>query len=416
MSYLISKPLIILELNNDLISLIIIFVMLLLLLTALNFYKVKSKTVTLIISISILFKIILLFIGYFDIFNLPHTGKDSLAFNREALKFFSGETTISEVNRGNYPIFLGAIYKLLLPSALLAQFFNLFISTIGIIFFYKILNILNVEDRAVNISVFLLSFFPHALIFSVVLLRESLISFLIIMSLYYFVLWYKRNRNTHFIFSVLFLICASIMHSGVIVLLIPYFFAFIFLKNGELLFSKTTILKFLITSIFFAISFIFFNELLFSKFNSFESSDELYETIGSEAGQSAYLTWINVDNFFQVLILLPLKTFYFLFSPLPFDWRGISDIISFLLDSSVYIIMVIITALSLRRLKKENFENKNLYIILICAFLLTISVFAFGTVNAGTALRHRFKVFPLLLLIYSMHYISASKIQKQLKK
>ena len=52
-----------------------------------------------------------------------------------------------------------------------------------------------------------------------------------------------------------------------------------------------------------------------------------------------------------------------------------------------------------------------MFIGLLIGFIASVSVFALGTSNAGTALRHRFKLLPLLFIL--INYPIESKKRKR---
>ena len=82
------------------------------------------------------------------------------------------------------------------------------------------------------------------------------------------------------------------------------------------------------------------SDMFTGKFQSASSSDGLLATINADTtGDSAYLTWVKADSLWMGLVFSPLKMFYFLFSPLPTNWRGFGDVIAFMIDSSFYIFL-----------------------------------------------------------------------------
>lgn len=113
-----------------------------------------------------------------------------------------------------------------------------------------------------------------------------------------------------------------------------------------------------------------------------------------EIGGSAYLSEITVRSLRDTIIFLPLKLIYFLFSPLPTNWRGLIDIIPFFIDSIWYFICLYYIV---RRLKKTPYHCFVLAIGI--GWLATAFVFGIGTWTAGTAIRHRNKIFAVLLML-----------------
>jgi hypothetical protein len=94
---------------------------------------------------------------------------------------------------------------------------------------------------------------------------------------------------------------------------------------------------------------------------------------------------------------MPLRLVYFVFSPMPYDVRGVGDLAAIILDSSFYYFLVYIIV------RSRKIMNDNMFRILPKIFFilfLTVSIgFALGTENSGTAMRHRSKIFPALIIV-----------------
>jgi len=127
-------------------------------------------------------------------------------------------------------------------------------------------------------------------------------------------------------------------------------------------------------------------------------------------GGSAYLTWINPDSTTQALLFSPLKMFYFLFSPIPLDWRGIGDIFGFCLDSSIhfFLFFIIISGMKYIKYKRDNTLVK----FFVISALITAFIYAYGVSTAGTAMRHRTKIVPVLIVAAAISYSYKDKYKK----
>src|SRR5699024_839958 len=97
----------------------------------------------------------------------------------------------------------------------------------------------------------MMAFFPHSIIFSSILLRESLISMLIVISLYFFIKWFKKGNFIYALISILFILLASALHSAVIGVVIGYIFAFVFYIRSiaKFIFLIKTVIPFTIISL-----------------------------------------------------------------------------------------------------------------------------------------------------------------------
>lgn len=335
-----------------------------------------------------------------DFIEVPDAHVDADYFHDVALSH-SGLFADSESHYTNYTRIVSFIYVLTDDSRWFAQFMNLSLGVMTLVYIRRILCVLCVRDDYAKRMLLVAALMPFLNIYSVVLLREAWVTFFIVLSLYYFVRWYLKlgNGGILIVKCIASVVIAMWMHSGVIGILLGYFLAFIFYYRDK---DKVRISKSSYVGLFFLVVIFFvliFNlDTLFSKLNV-EDFGEYAETKSSgEGGDSDYLTWLDLSSPSKLLLYLPLKMFYFLFSPIIIDWRGVNDVAAFVLDSSVYIVIswVILTrkvAVSQYRLLKR---------FLLLSIIITIILFSFGTSNTGTAIRHRAKICSFLLITASI--------------
>lgn len=130
-----------------------------------------------------------------------------------------------------------------------------------------------------------------------------------------------------------------------------------------------------------------------------------YENLSSEAaivevanyrfGGSTYLTGQVVNNLGDLILYGPVRALYFLGSPMPWDIRNLSDLAAFGLDASFYLATFFSATFAYRRAG----TNKSVLAFMLLTILLTVLVFGAGVTNSGTALRHRYKLFSLFLVL-----------------
>lgn len=198
--------------------------------------------------------------------------------------------------------------------------------------------------------------------------------------------------------SVLYLLFASAFHAGVIGILIGYMFFYMFYDHNirKFSFSYQSVLIFLT---FIIVGFIVsqYSGTFLGKFGNVAAADDVYAQANASRGESAYLPGMEIKSLVDMILYGPIKMFYFLASPLPMNWRGFNDIFAFLIDSSIYIWILLFTVLNLKYVKK-----KALAIGIIVILLTTSFIFGIGVSNAGTAMRHRQKIFPIVILLYAI--------------
>lgn len=296
----------------------------------------------------------------------------------------------------NYIKFLTAFFNFFGVSRFIAQYFNVLVYLLSIYYFYKILNLLEVDYKRKFFSLLIFAFAPANILLSVALLREPLMIFLNILALYHFILWYKDGKTFNFLFSIICIAFSSWFHSGMIGAIILYLIAFPFYKRDI---NKIVIKK---NSIFLIILFVAILISLYSAFGSsvlsyFDRINGIEDiTARNSVGNTDYLNFLNNTNSLPVLLLfIPLKIVYFYFSPMPWDCHTLNVLLVFIFSSSIYIYLF---CSALRNIS----ENKTLKLMIMILLISLSTVYALGVSNAGTAMRHREKILPYVLILYAI--------------
>lgn len=355
-----------------------------------------------------LLRIILMYFNiYFnDIFELPHTG-DAKSFYEAGLIYYNNNSiNLSNIYGGLYSKFLGMIMLLTNPNRLLLQHINIIFDMSTIIILLRSLNFLNIDNKIIKISILLYTFMPMHIIISSVLMRESIIIFFLSLSLLSIVKYYRYLSLYDLILSFIFLIVGSLFHSAVIFISIGYIY--IFTSNMR----KITPKEFLFTFIIFIllIFVVYLNRDLVLK--KILKNGEINISYGNYKGaESIYLPNLKVNNFKDVLVYGPIRSLYFLISPVPQDWRGLEDIASFALDSMIYILLLYNMILVF--FKNILNQKKVLIIGLIISILIFIYIFGIGVNNSGTAIRHRNKILIIIITFLACVYDNRNNIKNR---
>lgn len=378
----------------------------------------KNKKIKFILSGAFIARLVLMFWDIFgrNIFVLPNAGTDDDGFYIAAKKIATNLSLLTEdVYGGIYSKINGSIFYLTGSSRILGNYINVLLGISVVLIIYKILVVLKIKNRVLYYSLFFIAFLPNSVIMSAIFRREMAIIFFVTLSLYYFILWFLKGFNIHLVLSIIFLGIGSIFHSGIIGILAGYFFAFVFYKpiTGKFKFSANSIIYFSFLSLFIIIVYLQFGDVFLAKFGNIEEVEDVFLVANRSNGEASYLTSISITTPLEFLVYTPIKAIYFLLSPLPWDWRSSLDIISFLFDSMFYLVVVFCFFKN-----KKYFDTRSRLItcIMICIFV-TIIIFGVGVGNAGTAMRHRQKLLPLFIVVFSLIF-SEKKIffDKQNKK
>lgn len=349
-------------------------------------------------------RIVLLFADYYHWFTILNSGADTEMFHMVARY---NATNIIDHPRGGggYAKFLTIVYTLTDCSRLIAQYINVLFGMSIIMLVNSCMDMLEVARRNKKIAICILALLPNLNIFSAILLREAWVEFFVALSLYYFVKWFLRGNGLYIGLVVASVLSAAYMHAGVIGLILGYAIAFVTYnpRTGAVTFSRTTIVSLIFMGLI-TVGVSSYMDLFTSKFAGYESIDDIVAVTNAGAdnkGDSAYLQWINSNSVVQSLLFAPLKMAYFLFSPLPTEWRRLSDVIGFLIDGMIYMGM----CYAAYKYKADDIINTNLKRYLVVAILITTFIFGYGTSNAGTAFRHRTKIASVVVLTFAVSTI-----------
>lgn len=330
-------------------------------------------------------------------YNFAFTGRDTEFFYAAA----NGLTT----RQHNYATLLQQFVAFFGDNRIILEYINTIASTITLIVLHGNLKLLQIDNKTKTVCLAIIAFMPLNILLSAALLRESIMILLSTISIYFFIKWYQTGNFASFFLSCILVIGQSWLHSGSIAFLAGYLVAFILYKPSinKIAFHKKTFLYLIIALIIVLGFYTLFSNAVMSYFDRINT----FEDIAAERkifGGSDYLTFIDgTTSPLLIILFTPLKLLYFFCSPMPWDCKSLAMILTFLLDSTIY-------AYLLLGLVKQKATNKTLRTLLLMALIPVSITYAWGTVNAGTAMRHREKLLPILVTAYA---VSKKKEKKQ---
>ena len=200
--------------NNELLSnmlvtfdslLIIIFI----------FPGTKNDIVKFLFFIFFLLRIFLLYIDYYgkEIVNVFHSGGDTERFYLWGIDISKNLSMMNEISYTRYTDFLGILYWIIGDQRLFSQFINVILGMWSILVLYKILDLFSLKESNKLFFLALYGFYPQNIIFSSILLREALIQFFFIYSIFFFSKWLMTNNRINIFLTLLFVLLSSLFHS-----------------------------------------------------------------------------------------------------------------------------------------------------------------------------------------------------------
>lgn len=352
-----------------------------------------------------------LFLLLFDLYGgflytLPNSGADSEMFFRQGIQCSMGQIR----DPSAFVRVLGTLLSWFGSSRLFLQFLLMLCSIVAIHCAAAILYEVGVPNRQRRRTMYVLCLLPNFAIISSLFLRESIVTMLLSLSVLCIARWKQRGKEGWFLLAFLLSCCAAMFHSGSIAAAMGYILARLFYdtQRRTIRFSWRNILPALVLLIIFLYLFNNYSEVFFGKMIGLEGIEDIANT--GSLGDSSYAAYVgNSDSLSSMLLYTPIRIAFFLFSPFPWQWRGISDVIAFCFSSLFYAWVLMQTFCYLGRKKVGNREL--VIILLITAFTL-LFVFAWGVSNTGTAIRHRDKMVVLYAVLLGLTWDKTNGLGK----
>ncbi len=359
-----------------------------------------------------LLRLILLAIDQY-IVKLPYNNSDAEGFQSVAVTISNNISLVKEnLYGGIFTKILGILYYLIGENRIFAQSINILLGMAAIYNFDVIVNQIEINRvRKTKFFQLLANFLPQTLILSVVLLREIVVVYLVILSLRSCIAYTKTGNKLEAIKTLIAITFASAFHAGVIFLIIGYILLISFynVKEKRMRFSTKKVTIFIFIILIFGVIYLRYGDIFATKLTNMDEEKLLNSFEGESKGGSAYLGGKNIESFSDMIIYTIPKALYFLFSPMPWDWRGINDLTSFTIDSLFYAYLIYNILKYRKNIKKED---KSIINCLLIGLIITIIAFSVGTSNAGTAIRHRHKIF-LYLNVMAIYCINGKKEEEK---
>lgn len=332
--------------------------------------------------------------------DLPQSSSDAEVFYQMAItysragcgNFVNFDVSASYV----YSALVGQVFACVGTSQIGIQLINCFAGLIGAISLARLSALIWNQKVADKVILFLL-LFPTLILYSAVTLRESLIFMFFSVGLLNYFLATQTRSTVRFVGAILLLVAAGALHSGMLFAIVGLVAAFVFSSRAK---GRGKFIDLLtrasISLLVLAGLYVYAGSIELNKFGELGNIDTeaVASIVASRAqGGAAYLTNLTISSPVDIVWQMPIRMFYFIFSPMPWDIRSLSHLFG-LVDVVFWIYLAIIIV----RNRKMILANKRALTLLMVFATLTVA-FSFGTSNFGTAMRHRAKFVPVLFVI-----------------
>lgn len=329
--------------------------------------------------------------AYFDsVLNVFVLGTDAVKFYRVSLDYYNG---IFHEFYTNYPYVLNFLHHVFGPGKMIPLYLNVFCWYLC----WCLIRLFMADcaGRYQKLIVICYSLMPIGIFMTSELLRESIMMLLTGISVYFLWRWMENGRLRYAVLSFISAMPSVLLHPITIALIAGIAFTYLFWSPISHKWHMGRY-KVCFLALCLVAAYIFFHFKIYARWGYFPQTLSL-ETITNrhyEDGGADYLRNIRVTTILQFIFWTPVRSFYFWFSPLMGQWRGMKDMIAFVADSLLFLVLFVL----ILRNRKKNPEFM-MGIVILAAYTF---IYAWSTSNAGTAMRHRNMLLAVCLMTLGM--------------
>lgn len=371
---------------------------------------IRYPKVSKILYSALAIRIFILLLGHYLI-TLPDSTRDANSFENYAI-FLSkdGFFSLLEKYPGPDSRFISWVvaipYSLFGRSVLMAKSMTLFFGVATVFFSWKVTQKIW-GNQIANKAGWIMALFPSLILYSALVMREAYVCFFLVIAIYGIVNWSKTQELKSIVLSLFGFIGATFFHGatflgamtfmGVITLVVLNDF----IKSIKYL-RISAINVFLLLILSYVLLLYFTNQISVPYLRNFEYilSTEVLKNKSSinVTGAAAFPEWTKVKVPHELFYKIPVRAFYFIFAPFPWDVTKTKHLIG-MLDGILYLSLSLIILVNIKKI----FSNFTLRIILTILVVYVIA-FSIGVGNFGTGIRHRSK-FAFLFVFLAAPFI-----------
>ena len=324
---------------------------------------------------------------------------DALIFHEIAVQVSEFGLFDAKYNIGwVYSIFLGSIYSWTVNSIFLGSVLSCLAWLISALVLDKTIKLLGVSKKYRDLALVFYAFIPSSILFTSVTLRE-VYQLLFVNLLIYASLMILIQKNKKFWFLILFAtIAMGSLHFGLVIYgtlgaILTFYFTSIRSNRAfslELLIFYVPAITFLT---FGGINLIL--ELVPFEFeNGLASAVEAYQSGHNEA-RAQYAFQPEINSNFDLALFIPVNLFQYMLEPMPWKVTTPLDLALFL-ENVVRCTLIFYAIIGLRKVGPA-LASPLLFLVLM--FFALEMLWALGTVNWGSAVRHHIPALGILVII-----------------
>ena len=337
-------------------------------------------------------------------------GIDWENFHSYALNSIKSSHSISQLYSNSTDLFVfivAILYKIFGTYSNMIYFYIFPTSLLLFRYVYKTVHYLTGNHTRAVWAAMLTVTWPVNMLFAVSYLRTLPLELLVTISFYGMIKYLKLNQFRYLLLAIIFSILAALTHSGLIVLLAVYPYVIVQNKFYKK-FMLVRLLPLVLAGVL--ITCLSLTPLWINMSKRFSGVDSTNSILTSLENQNEYLVANSgyiastPQHTIGLIISAPYRVLMFAGAPFPWQIYNIPTLLSLLLNGLPQVIIAIISYKIIIHSKRLKDFDRNALILSMLIIFCTYLVFAFGTNNYGTAIRHRTVFLPILLIIIFSFY------------
>ena len=327
------------------------------------------------------------------------------------------EQRIVHISVLTYVPFLAFFYVVFDRSPLLLNSISITFGMFTIYFAWLIAKEVWNDRSAAKKSALIMAFFPPLIMYSCVTMREIIIVLFVQLFTLFYLRWNETRKSKNLLFSIMSASINIFLHNPMFVVLMTSYIKpfFIYSKKniaGFLNGNPKSLLVIIFLIVLVGIMIILYSRHVsdsyvpyLGKLSDFSFSNFVNYGQYTNYGNATYPSFIIAHSIKELILVLPLRVIYFLYSPFLWDISSLKHILG-IFDSLFYMYLSYLFFSRYDYIK----SNKKLKIILFI-FVVGVFFYSFGVGNFANAMRHRVKFLTLLVIIVSP-FIFTKKLKK----
>jgi len=341
------------------------------------------------------------------VFQLPDSQLDAAGFEQVGWAWASAGwgTILEQFTMGTllYSWLISVLYALTDRSPLMIQGVNVLLGTLAVYLVWRIAGLISGGNRRIaGAAAWVAALFPTLALYSAITMREEFIVFFFLLGVLYSLRWWQHPLLRYFLIACLALGLAGVLNRGMLLMIAVLGMLALSRWAQTMAANKgTSFLR--VTAALGLLAVI--GALALTNGSSSGYTAMMNISLGQQqvnvaVGRAAYLTDLTMQSTMDVVWQTPIRIVYFLFTPFPWMVREAADIFGFV-DALLY------TGLALLILRNwKNIRGNSLARVAVLFLAVGLIVFALGTSNYGTAIRHRAKFAPLLIVVAAVALVA----------